>query len=196
MDTEYQAGYAGLRYAADRGVGVVVMEPLRGGKLAAGMPAEVQAVLDRAHGDLTPAQRALRYVWNEPGVSLLLSGMNAMEQVVENLRVAETAAANALSADELAVFDVARTALSARVKADCTACRYCMPCASGVDIPDVLAALNNATMWDDKNPWMAGYVTVAGKASNCTECGACEDECPQGLPVRELMKEAVATFGE
>ena len=196
MDTEYQAGYAGLRYAADRGVGVVVMEPLRGGKLAAGMPAEVQEVLDRAHGDLTPAQRALRYVWNEPGVSLLLSGMSAMEQVVENVAAADSGLAGSLTDEDLAVYAEARAALQARTRCDCTACRYCMPCASGVDIPDVLAALNNAAMWEDKNPWMAGYVTVAGKASKCTECAACEDACPQGLPIRDLMKEAVATFGE
>jgi uncharacterized protein len=196
MDTEYQAGYAGLRYAADRGVGVVVMEPLRGGKLAAGMPAEVKTVLERAHGDMTPAQRALRYVWNEPGVSLLLSGMSAMEQVVENVAAADSGAAGSLTAEDLAVYADARAALQARTRCDCTACRYCMPCASGVDIPDVLAALNNAAMWEDKNPWMAGYVTVAGKASNCTECGACEEACPQALPIRDLMKEAVATFGE
>ena len=196
MDTDYQAGYAGLRYAADNGVGVVVMEPLRGGKLAGGLPAEVQTVLERAGGDWSPAERALRFVWNEPGVSLLLSGMSSMEQVVENVALADSGVADSLTDADLELYAEARAALQARTRCDCTACRYCMPCASGVDIPGVLAALNNATMWDDKNPWMAGYVTVAGKASNCTECAACEEICPQTLPIRDLMKEAVTTFGE
>ena len=196
MDTNFQAGYAGLRHAADKGMGVVVMEPLKGGKLAQKLPAEMQAVFDERPEGWSPAEWALRYVWNEPGVSLLLSGMNEMEQVVENLRVAETAAAGALSADELAVYDRAQTALSARIKADCTVCRYCMPCASGVDIPGVLAALNNSATWDDANPWLTGYTRVEGKASLCSECGACEQVCPQGLPIPQLMTEAAGVFGE
>ena len=196
MDTEFQAGYSGLRYAADKGMGVVIMEPLKGGKLAHNLPAEMQAVFDARPEEWSPAEWALRYVWNEPGVSLLLSGMNAMDQVVENIRVADSAAPLALSAEELAVYDRARVAMGTRIKADCSACRYCMPCASGVDIPDVLAALNNAAMWDDANQWLTGYTRVQGKASRCTECGACETVCPQGLPIPALMKEAAEVFGE
>ena len=196
MDTEFQAGYAGLRYAADRGVGVVVMEPLKGGKLAGALPPAVQKVLDRAPRPRTPVDSALRFVWNEPGVSLLLSGMTTMEQVIENVALADSGSADSLTEVEIAVYAQARAALQERTKCDCTACRYCMPCASGVDIPGVLAALNNAAMWDDANAWMTGYAVTQGKASNCTECGACEDVCPQGLLVRDLMKEAVAVFGE
>jgi uncharacterized protein len=85
-------------------------------------------------------------------------------------------------------------ALHARVKADCSACRYRMPCSSGVDIPDVLAALNNAAMWDDTNAWLTGYTQIEGKAALCTACRQCEDVCPQGLPVSALMQDAVATF--
>jgi predicted aldo/keto reductase-like oxidoreductase len=195
MDTEYQAGHSGLSYAADRGLGVVVMEPLRGGKLAAGLPPEVEAVLEGAGGDRSLVERALRFVWNDPGVSLALSGMGTMEQVVENVAIADSGVAGSLSEADLAVYDEARATLQARTRCNCTACRYCMPCASGVDIPDVLFALNNATMWNDTNPWMAGYVAVGGKASNCTECGACEEICPQTLHIRDLMKEAVTTFG-
>jgi predicted aldo/keto reductase-like oxidoreductase len=196
MDTDFQAGYAGLRHAADKGMGVVVMEPLKGGKLAQNLPAEMQAVIDARPEGWSPAEWALRYVYNEPGVSLLLSGMNEMEQVVENLRVAGTAQANTLSGDELAVFDQAREAMSVRVKADCSVCRYCMPCASGVDIPGVLAALNNAAMWDDGNPWLTGYTRVEGKAGLCTACGSCEEVCPQGLAVPDLVAEAAGVFGE
>jgi predicted aldo/keto reductase-like oxidoreductase len=195
MDVGYQAGHAGLRYAADKGVGVVVMEPLKGGKLAANMPAEVTAIFDGSGIERTAAEWALRYVWNEPGVSLALSGMNTMEQVVENLEIAGRGVAGSLTADELALYDRARAAMAARIKADCTACGYCQPCPSGVEIPKVIASLNAAAVWGDANQWMAGYTHVKGVASLCTECGQCEDICPQGLPIRDLMKEAATLFG-
>jgi predicted aldo/keto reductase-like oxidoreductase len=195
MDVDYQAGLAGLRYAADKGIGVVVMEPIKGGKLAGGLPPEAQAIFDAAAVKRTPAAWALRYVWNDPGVSLALSGMNAMEQVVENLAIADEAVADSLTADEVAMFAKVREIMAARIKADCTACRYCQPCPSGVEIPKVLASLNAAAVWDDPNQWLTGYTQVKGGASMCTECGQCEDICPQGLPIRELMKEAAALFG-
>jgi predicted aldo/keto reductase-like oxidoreductase len=195
MDVDYQAGLAGLRYAADKGVGVVVMEPLKGGKLAANIPAEVLEVFDRAAVKRTPVEWALRYVWNDPGVSLALSGMGAMEQVVENLAIAERGVAGSLTADEVALFDKARSVMRSRIKADCTACKYCQPCPSGVEIPAVLASLNAAAVWDDPNQWLTGYTQVKGGGSLCTECGQCEEMCPQGLPIRELMQEAVRIFG-
>jgi predicted aldo/keto reductase-like oxidoreductase len=195
-DTGFQAGQAGLDHAADKGMGVVVMEPLKGGKLAHDLPAEMQAVFDARPEGWTPAEWALRFVWNQPGVSMLLSGMNEMEQVVENLRVAEHAAVDSLSADQLAVYGRAQVALESRLKADCSACRYCMPCPNGVDIPDVLASLNNASMWGDFNPWMTGYTRVEGKAGLCSACRQCEEVCPQGLPISDLMQEAVAGFHE
>ena len=195
MDIDYQAGLAGLRHAAAKGIGVVVMEPLKGGKLAANLPADVAEVFDSAAVKRSPAEWALRYVWNDPGVSLALSGMSTMEQVVENLAIAEGGAADSLTADEVALFRTARTRMAARTKADCTKCRYCQPCPAGVEIPEVLAALNAAAVWDDPNPWLAGYTSVTGGASLCTECGQCEDICPQGLQIRDLMKEASALFG-
>ena len=195
MDVDYQAGTAGLRYAADKGVGIVVMEPLKGGKLAANLPSEAQAIFDGAAVKRTPAEWALRFVWNEPGVSLALSGMSAMEQVVENLRIADRAVPGSLTSDELALYDEVRVAIKSRIKADCTACGYCQPCPSGVEIPRVLAALNASAMWEDANPWLSGYTQVKGGASLCTECGQCEEMCPQGLPIRDLMKETAALFG-
>jgi predicted aldo/keto reductase-like oxidoreductase len=194
MDTEFQAGYAGLRHAADKGMGVVVMEPLKGGKLANGLPDVMRPIFDERPEGWSPAEWALRYVWNEPGVSLLLSGMSDMAQVKENIAVAEEALPEVLTADQLGVYGKAAVVLHDKLKADCTRCRYCMPCPSGVDIPDVLAALNNASMWDDPNPWLTGYLSVQGKASLCTECGQCLTMCPQELPIPDLMKDAVATF--
>lgn len=195
MDTEYQAGYSGLRYAAEKGIGIVVMEPLKGGRLARNLPSEMKAVFDGRSEAWSPAEWALRYVWNEGGVSLLLSGMNDPAQLEENLRIADAALPGALTADQLEVFGAARAAMRARTKADCSACRYCQPCPQGVEIPELLASLNAASMWDTKDPWLTGYTRIAGKSGACTECGQCEGICPQGLPIRRLLKETAATFG-
>ena len=194
MDTDYQAGLTGLRYAAEKGLGVVVMEPLKGGRLAKNLPREMQAVFDSRPEGWSPAEWALRYVWNEVGVSLLLSGMNEESQLEENLRVADVAEAKALTKGQLEVFDAARVALRSRIKADCTACRYCQPCPQGVEIPEILAALNASSMWDTKDPWLCGYTRIAGKPEACVDCGKCEGICPQGLPIRELLKETARTF--
>ncbi|HEY5506454.1 MAG TPA: aldo/keto reductase [Coriobacteriia bacterium] len=195
MDIDYQAGHAGLQYAADKGIGVVVMEPLKGGKLATNLPPQAADVFGGADVKRTAAEWALRYVWNEPGVSLALSGMSTMDQVEDNLAIAEHGEVGSLDAKELAMFSEVRRVMRSKTKADCTACRYCQPCPAGIEIPDVLASLNAAAVWDDPNPWLAGYTQVTVGASQCTECGQCEDICPQGLPVRDLMKETAALFG-
>jgi len=194
VDTEFQAGISGLRYAAGKGLGIVVMEPLRGGSLATNLPPEMRAVFQSRPEGWSPAEWALRFVWDQPGVSLLLSGMNSSAQLAENLRVAGDARVGALTQDQRGVYEAARKALRSRIKADCTACRYCQPCPEGVEIPEVLAALNAAAMWDTKNPWAAGYTRIAGKPDKCIECAKCEDICPQGLPIRALLKETAKIF--
>lgn len=196
MDIDFQAGYKGLKYAADKGIGVVVMEPLKGGKLGQKLPEEMMSIFNASTIKRTPAEWALRYVWNQPGVSALLSGMNSMEQVVENIRVAGEGIPDSLRKDELLMFDKLRDKMGARIKADCTDCRYCMPCSSGVDIPDILAAINNAAVWNESNPWLTGYTRIQGKAGKCTDCKECEEVCPQGLPISDFMKEAVSLFKE
>jgi predicted aldo/keto reductase-like oxidoreductase len=196
MDTDFQAGYTGLKYAASKGINVIVMEPLKGGKLTKNLPAEMMSVIDSAPVRRSPAELALRFVWNEPGVKSLLSGMNEFDQLEENLRIAEEGLAESLNKDDLLIYDELRSALNKRTRIDCTACRYCMPCSSGVEIPEILAALNTAALWNDPNPWGTGYLRIRGKASNCTACRECEEVCPQGLPVSDLMKEAIKMFGE
>lgn len=197
MDEEYQAGGAGLRYAAERGLGVIVMEPLRGGRLAQRVPPVVQAVWDRAVARRSPAAWALRYVWDDPGVSMLLSGMSDLQQVRENLATAEGALPGSLTEAELASIAEAAAAYRSRIVADCTDCRYCLPCPSGVDIPRVLAHINDASFYDDINGIRELYhMRAFGKASACSECGECEELCPQGLPIQDLMKEAVGLFEE
>jgi len=194
MDMDYQAGQSGLRYAADKGIGVVVMEPLKGGRLAKDLPPEMKAVFDGRPEGWSPAEWALRFVWNDKGVSLLLSGMNDEAQLEENIRVAGVAEINAMKPEHLAVYEAARSALQARMKADCSACRYCQPCPEGVEIPEILAALNAASVWDTKDAWLTGYARIKGKPSACIECGKCEEICPQGLPIRALLKETAAAF--
>ena len=196
MDIDFQAGYKGLKYAADKGIGVVVMEPLKGGKLAQKLPAEMTSVFNSSNVKRSPADWALRFIWNEPGVSSLLSGMNSMEQLVENIEVANSGIPDSLDNNDLLMFDMLRERMGAKIKADCTNCRYCMPCNSGVDIPDVLAALNNAAIWDDPNPWMTGYTSINGKAGKCSGCKDCESVCPQGLEIEKFMKESVLLFRE
>lgn len=194
LDTDYQAGKAGLGLAAELGLGVVVMEPLRGGRLATGLPPRMKAVFEARPETWTPAEWALRFVWNEPGVSLLLSGMGELPQLEENLKVAEAAAPETLDPDQLGVFEAAKAAMKSLNKADCTGCRYCQPCPSGVQIPECLAALNASVVWETNNPWATGYTPIKGKAELCTDCGACEELCPQGLPIRSLLKETAAIF--
>ncbi len=196
VDTTYQAGLEGLRYAADKGIGVVVMEPLKGGKLADKAPDVLRDAFASVDSTRTPADWALRYVWDDPGVSVVLSGMNAMEQLAENLALAENGLANSLTAAEHEAYETARNVMRARIKADCTECRYCQPCPSGVDIPEVLAAYNSAAVWDTPNAWLTGYTMIKGKAGLCTECGQCEEVCPQGLPIPQLMAECKAMFGQ
>ena len=219
VDVEYQAGLAGLKYAAERGLAVVVMEPLRGGKLAANLPDEVVAALGMRGVDddgrcacggvggeggagrdgWSPAEWALRWVWNLPEVSVALSGMSSMEQVVDNIRIASDAAPGALTERQLAMLARAREAYMARIKIGCTECGYCQPCPQGVLIPDVFGLYNEAEIFNawEGSRWMYGGIVKASRdASKCAECGQCEAACPQQLKVIELLKEAHAALAE
>jgi uncharacterized protein len=194
LDTQFQAGTEGLRYAASKGLAVVVMEPLRGGCLADPPPA-VRAVFARAPARRTPADWALRWVWNHPEVSLALSGMTTMEQLRQNLAVAECAAPEALPAEELALFDAARAAIRGIGWIPCTGCGYCQPCPKKIPIPDYFMMHNTATF---------GQVERARKsyawrkpeihADACVQCGQCERQCPQHLPVMALLPKVHAAL--
>lgn len=199
MDENYQAGRAGLEYAAARGLGVAVMEPLRGGRLAANVPPEVQQLWDSAPVRRSPAEWALRYLWDQPEISVVLSGMNRMEQLEENVRIAGEVLPNTLTAEERTVIDEARRIYRERIKVDCTGCGYCMPCPSGVDIPGCFTLFNNAHILDDVLTHRIFYNVHIGpshKASNCVECGECEEACPQHIPIRAFLKETENLLGE
>lgn len=192
LDENYQAGKEGLQLAVDRGLGVVIMEPMRGGKLASNIPPAAQSVWDRAQVRRSPAEWALRYLWDYPGISVVLSGMNEMAQVAENIRIAGEARPNSLTeADRELIDEVKRIYHSIR-KIDCTNCRYCMPCPSGVNIPGCFTLFNNALMLDDVPTHRIFYRMQIGadqQASNCVECGECEEACPQHIPIRAALKE-------
>ena len=197
LDVDYQAGRDGLHYAAERGLGVIVMEPLKGGRLAGRVPDDVCAAWDTATVKRTPAQWALRWVWDQPEVSLLLSGMSAPEQVADNLATADTGEPDSLATEERELVATVRDIYRSRTKADCTACKYCMPCPSGVDIPGVFACLNNASLYDDFEGAKASYLEkVTEKASACTLCGACIPKCPQHIEIPDVLREALELFGE
>ena len=197
LDVDVQAGTKGLRYAADRGLGVVVMEPLRGGRLAAPPPA-MREVLDSAPTKRTPADWGLQWVWNQPEVSVVLSGMATMQHVVENLASAERSGPGVLSPDDLALLDRAREALQGLCPIPCTECRYCMPCPNGVLIPIMLGLYNLAIGQDELEMARDRYRRFgeAARASACIECGECEELCPQGIPISEWMPKIDAVLGQ
>lgn len=196
LDEEYQAGKEGLEYAAQRGLGIAVMEPLRGGNLV-NPPKAVQAVMDRADIKRTPAEWALRWVWNHPEVSVVLSGMTTMDQVAENVRVAREARENSLTAGELAIIDEAKAIFQSRIKVNCTACAYCMPCPVGIDIPGYFSTYNDYWVFDGTPEAKRLYeirLRRTAPASRCVECGQCEGHCPQGIAIREELKNVKELF--
>ncbi|MDF2671845.1 MAG: Aldo/keto reductase [Clostridiales bacterium] len=197
LDENYQAGKAGLEYAVDRGLGVVIMEPMRGGRLASNIPPDVHQLWEQSEIKRSPPEWALRFLWDHPGISVVLSGMNEMEQVKENVRIAGQAHPNTLTIAEKALIDKVKAIYHSRMKVNCTACRYCMPCPAGVNIPNCFAMFNNAHMMDDIPTFQTSYNIQIGSdhnASNCIECGHCEELCPQGIPIREMLKETTRLF--
>jgi hypothetical protein len=187
----YQAGREGLEYAAGKGIGVVVMEPLRGGKLTDKIPKEVQALWDSAETRRTPAEWALRWVWNHAQVSIALSGMSAMDQLKENIRIAQDAHPDSLPRKELGLVQQVKDSYKKMLKIDCTGCAYCMPCSNGVNIPLNFSLYNDTFMFKDSDINVLLYnhmLSPEQRASNCAECGECEEQCPQHIKIPEELK--------
>jgi len=192
MDEEFQAGRNGLEYAAKQGLGITIMEPLRGGKLAQNIPESVQSAFNKAEKQRKPADWALSWIWNHPEVSTLISGMNSMDQVKENIQAACLATEGSFTAEDNQVIDKVKTIYRQRIRVDYTACGYCMPCPSGVNIPGCFDYYNNHHMFGKEENYR--FLKPDQRASACTECGACEAHCPQSLPIPELLKEVKAVF--
>jgi uncharacterized protein len=195
LDQQNQAGTKGLKYAASKGLGVIIMEPLRGGMLGKKPPLEVAKIWSEAEKDRTPAEWSLRWIWNHPEVTVVLSGMNDEANIQENIRIADEGNPNSLSEKELELVRQVERKYRSLMKAGCTGCNYCMPCPSGVDIPTCFETWNNLYMYGNPSSAKMFYIArVAGltgdpaRASQCEECGECEEKCPQKLPIRELLK--------
>jgi predicted aldo/keto reductase-like oxidoreductase len=192
MDVDYQAGTKGLRYAAGKGLAVVIMEPLRGGMLTQQIPPSVQQIWDSAPVRRTPADFALQWLWNQPEISVVLSGMSTMEQVVENVQSAARSGPGTMSEKELAVIARVREQYEALCAIPCTACEYCLPCPSGVNIPEVFEIYNNAVMYGDEQRARMFYswLDENQRANLCIECGECLEKCPQGIEIPDWLAKA------
>ena len=194
LDDDYQAGEKGMRYAAERGIGVVVMEPLRGGAIA-GPPSSVRTMMEGYEKKYSPVEWAFRYAGDFKEVVTILSGMNTMEQVKDNLDIFTRVAVGNLTGQDRAFVKQLKRAYLERIAIGCTKCDYCQPCPQGVLIPRVFAAVNDAYMFEDNARFDGAYqqiLKLEGDAARCVACGQCEDACPQHLPIIRLLSEAAA----
>ncbi len=197
MDKDFQAGEEGLRYAASRNIPVVIMEPLKGGKLTDVLPDSIEALWKQAKVQRTPAEWALRWVADHPEVLTILSGMSTAEQLEENLKILSDARPNSLTQEEHAIINQASAEYNELIQYSCTACKYCMPCPQKIDIPTAIRFYNdwflyrgNPKIKDDYPIWLP----KDRQAGDCIACKACEDHCPQHLPISEIMKKTAAVF--
>jgi predicted aldo/keto reductase-like oxidoreductase len=198
MDIEEQAGTRGLQHAASKGLAVVIMEPLRGGRLV-DPPEPVQEIWDSAAKKRTPADWALQWLWNQPEVSVVLSGMSTMVHVEENVASADSSGPGTLTAEERALVARVREKYRQLGPIPCTACGYCMPCPNGVNIPRNLEIYNEGVMYGRPDKARRSYsvwLPEDERASACVECGECEELCPQGIPISEWMPRVHQVLGE
>lgn len=193
LDENSQAGATGLHRAAEKGLPVIIMEPLRGGRLTNTLPASAKKII--AHTSLTPAQFAFRWLWDQKEVTCVLSGMNSLDMVKENLATAQVTNPGSLTPEDRTVYAKVVAAINENMKVGCTGCRYCMPCPKGVDIPGTFAAYNRMAS-DGYWKALTEYFMITGVRKdytgpgNCIGCGKCEQHCPQHLPIRQELKNA------
>ena len=193
MDEHSQAGRRGLNHAHEKGLPVMIMEPLRGGRLVNNLPEDAKRIFDAHEKQYTPVQWALRWLWNQPEVTCVLSGMNSEEMVADNINTASTVTAGELTAEDEEMLANVVKAINARMKVGCTGCGYCIPCPKGVDIPGCFAAYNRrySDGWfvSLKEYFMCtGLRQTSSAASNCVGCGKCKKHCPQGIDIPEELK--------
>lgn len=195
MDENAQAGRKGLRAAAEKGIPVIIMEPLRGGRLVELLPEKARALMERHTPRRSPAEWALRWLWNQPEVTCVLSGMNSLEMVEENCRVASESRAGEFGPEEETFFEELRRVINEKMKVGCTGCGYCLPCPRGVDIPGIFRCYNELYTESRFAGWkeyvqVIGFRRDPGFASQCVGCGKCRQHCPQGIDIPVLLKKA------
>ena len=200
LDEKNQAGTRGLEYAASQGLGVIIMEPLRGGNLTKNEPSAVSKIWDEAPTKRTAAEWALRWIWNHPEATVVLSGMNEERHIEENLKVAEWAYPNSLTETELQLVKRVENKYRELMKVGCTGCRYCMPCPEGVNIPFCFEEYNNLYLSDNPEGTkfmyaarLSGSVSIGEPefASQCVQCGECLEKCPQHLEIPTILESVV-----
>lgn len=195
MDENSQAGRKGLMAAAEKNIPVIIMEPLRGGKLVDLLPEKAKKVIRDYKIKKSPAEWAFRWLWNQPQVTCVLSGMNSMEMVDENIKVASEVKANEFSKEDFEMIEKVKSEINANIKVNCTGCRYCMPCPKGIDISTAFKCYNQMYTENKKSGRLEYHQIVAlqkemSDISNCVECGKCELHCPQHIEIRKKLKEA------
>ena len=198
MDTESQAGTKGLALAAGKGLAVVVMEPLLGGRLV-DPPPKVRELLDGCEIRRTAADWALQWLWDQPEVSVVLSGMSSMEQVEENMVSACQAQPRSFTAPEFRLIEQVQQQYRERTAVPCTRCGYCMPCPNGLNIPNIFEFFNYAHLYDDVSGARFKYqvfLTPEQRAAACLDCNTCEEQCPQQIPISEWMPKVSALLAE
>jgi predicted aldo/keto reductase-like oxidoreductase len=196
LDEKGQAGTEGLEYAHNKNLAVIIMEPLRGGNLGGKVPDDVKKIWDASFVKRSPAEWALRWVWDHPEVTVVLSGMNDEGHIDENIRAAEGGYPRSLTEDERSRIAQVRDTYGRLMKVGCTGCSYCMPCPAGVDIPGCFSLYNAHHIFPDdrsakfqyfgRHGGLMGGVSYAGL---CRACGKCEKACPQHLPVRDCLRD-------
>ena len=195
LDEVAQAGKAGLQAAAAKGIPVMIMEPLRGGKLVNMLPEAARKAMDDSGRGWSPAEWGLRWLYNQPEVTVVLSGMNSLEMVEANCRTASEARSGSLTEADFETLEKVIRAIREKEKVGCTGCRYCMPCPKGVDIPGIFRCWN-AMYTESKSAGRTQFIQTVGLtqepafASQCIRCGKCEQHCPQSIPIREKLQEA------
>ena len=195
LDETSQAGRIGLETAYAKGIPVIIMEPLRGGRLVNMLPDKAKKLIADNEKHRSPAEWGLRWLWDQPGVTCVLSGMNSLDMVRENCRIAATSCAGEFTDEDFELIRRVKEAINSSMKIGCTGCNYCMPCPKGVDIPATFRAWNRMYT-ENKRGARHEYVQTVGLrkepafASQCIKCGKCEKHCPQNLPIRESLVKA------
>ncbi len=199
MDENSQAGVAGLKAAAEKGIPVIIMEPLRGGRLVNDLPEKAVKLIKESKRGYSAAEWSLRWLWNQPEVSVILSGMNSMEMLDENIRIAEDVKVGEFTEEDFALISEVKAALNEKIKVPCTGCAYCMPCPFGVDIPGSFRFYNlsytDSYMTGVKEYFMCTAMKdTKSMASLCKQCGRCETHCPQSIKIRDELKNVKKRF--
>lgn len=197
MDINYQAGKRGLKHAHEKGLDVIVMEPLKGGMLTGDIPDDINELWHSSNREWSPAEWGLRWVWNHPEVKIVLSGMSTMEHIKENMTTAENVKPNSLSEEEKETVSRVRESYRKRLKVNCTDCKYCLPCPNEINIPQIFSFYNNAFIYDEfdrMKRFYNGSFDDDKRASACVACGDCEEKCPQDIDIIQKLKEVAETF--